>query len=135
MSLRTIGDASPDHRSPPLIKATANPTDPLVAAEARMVAQAIAAGLTLDAFQDAVIREHLPPLWMAPLGGLREPQTHIRPYLWRWQQVRQRMLQAGELIPLGSSGAGRRGLLLANPGAPPHRPAAPTHTLFAPAPP
>ena len=69
-----------------------------------MVAQAIAAGLTLEAFQDTVIREHLPPLWMAPMGGLREPQTHIQPYLWRWQHVRQRMLQAGELIPLGSSG-------------------------------
>jgi gentisate 1,2-dioxygenase len=96
-----------------------------------MVAQAIAAGMTLDAFQDTVIGEHLPPLWMAPMGGLREPQTHIRPYLWRWQHVRQRMLQAGELIPLGSSGAERRVLLLANPGVPADRPVATTHTLVA----
>jgi gentisate 1,2-dioxygenase len=95
-----------------------------------MVAQDVTSGLDLETFQELVIQENLPPLWMAPLGGLNEPSTYIQPYLWRWQHVRERMLQAGELIPLGGKGAERRVLLLRNPGVPADRPPATTHTLI-----
>ncbi|HXV81913.1 MAG TPA: hypothetical protein VEG60_18690, partial [Candidatus Binatia bacterium] len=57
--------------------------------------------LNLEQFQETVLQEQLTPLWMGALGQLREPSTHVQPYLWRWKEVRQRMLQSLKLIPLG----------------------------------
>src|SRR5262245_63035420 len=64
--------------------------------------------LTLDQFQETVLQEQLTPLWMAATGQFREPRTHVEPYLWRWKGLRERMMQALELIPLGGKGAERR---------------------------
>ena len=74
---------------------------------------------TLEEFQETVLQEQLTPLWMGALGQLREPRTQIQPYLWRWKEVRQRVLQSLKLIPLGVEGAERRVLTLRNPGVPP----------------
>ena len=46
---------------------------------------------TLEQFQETVLQEQLTPLWMGAAGQLREPRTHIQPYLWRWKELRQRV--------------------------------------------
>jgi gentisate 1,2-dioxygenase len=86
--------------------------------------------LTLEQFQETVLQEQLTPLWMAATGQFREPRTHVEPYLWRWKGLRERMMQALELIPLGGEGAERRVLTLRNPGVPVSRMGT-THTLIA----
>ena len=65
---------------------------------------------------------------MEAVGQLREPRTHIQPYLWRWKELRQRVTQSLKLIPLGGEGAERRVLTLRNPGIPVPRMGT-THTL------
>jgi gentisate 1,2-dioxygenase len=83
-----------------------------------MAVQPRMAAATLDAFQEAVRAEDLEPLWLQTGALLTpEPVTPIQPYVWAWGTVRARMLQAGELMPLGKEGADRRVLALKNPGA------------------
>src|SRR5262245_52739721 len=72
--------------------------------------------LTLEQFQETVLQEQLTPLWMAATGQFREPRTHVEPYLWRWKGLRERMMQALELIPLGGEGREGRVRLYATPG-------------------
>ncbi|MGH7773941.1 MAG: cupin domain-containing protein, partial [Candidatus Binatia bacterium] len=86
--------------------------------------------LTLEQFHEAVLQEQLTPLWIGVADRLREPQTHIQPYLWRWKELRHRVMQSRELIPLGAEGAERRVLTLRNPGIPGPRMGT-THTLVA----
>ncbi len=95
----------------------------------KLVAEGGAQDLTLEQFQETVLQEQLTPLWMRPEGAQQEPRTPIRPYLWRWQHLRHRILQAGDLIPLGGKGAERRVLTLRNPGVPSGL--GTTHTLIA----
>ena len=71
---------------------------------------------TLDQFQNAVLGEHLNPLWTFKVTKVQEPQSQIEPYLWRWENLRRRILQAAALIPVGEKGADRRVLTLRNPG-------------------
>lgn len=85
---------------------------------------------TLDEFQNLVLGECLSPLWMAPERGIAEPRTPIQPYLWRWEHLRKRIGEAGELIPLGAEAAERRVLTLRNPGLPAGR-VGTTQTLVA----
>src|SRR5687767_2579452 len=70
--------------------------------------------LNLELFEDLVREEQLNPLWRATGPRGWKVQSH----LWRWEQVRQRMFEAGDLIPVGKEGAHRRVLLLQNPGTP-----------------
>jgi len=86
--------------------------------------------LTLEQFQETVLQEQLTPLWMGAVGQLREPHTHIEPFLWRWKELRHRVTQSLGLIPLGVEGAERRVLTLRNPGVPVPRMGT-THTLIA----
>ena len=86
--------------------------------------------LTLEQFQETVLQEQLTPLWMGAVGQLREPHTHIEPFLWRWKELRRRVTQSLGLIPLGVEGAERRVLTLRNPGVPVPRMGT-THTLIA----
>jgi gentisate 1,2-dioxygenase len=73
---------------------------------------------TLAAFEEAVRGEDLEPGWLQTQSlNTTEPVTPIQPYLWSWEMVRARMLQAGELVGLGRQGAERRVLALKNPGA------------------
>ncbi len=79
--------------------------------------------LTLEAFHTAVRGEALEPLWLQPDGAMTaEPVTPFCPYRWRWRAVRERMLQAGALLPVGKEGAARRVLIFRNPGAAPTTP-------------
>ena len=83
--------------------------------------------LTLEAFHTAVRGEALEPLWLQPDGAMTaEPVTPFCPYRWRWRAVRERMLQAGALLPVGKEGAARRVLIFRNPGAPRGAPTTPT---------
>jgi gentisate 1,2-dioxygenase len=83
-----------------------------------MAVQPKAAATTLDEFTRTVRAEDLEPLWLQT-GDLLipEPVTPMQPYVWAWERVRARMLQAGDLMPLGGAGAERRVLALKNPGA------------------
>lgn len=86
--------------------------------------------LNLEEFQKIVLREQMAPLWLAQIPRFEEPRSDLQPHLWRWQQLRHRILQAGRLIPLGEKGADRRALTLRNPGLPAGRMGT-THTLIA----
>lgn len=87
----------------------------------------------LQAEREAFYRE-LAPLNLAPLWNVlsaaltREPRTASVPYLWRWQDVRPRVLRSGGLVT--AEEAERRVLYLLNPGLPPERLAA-VGTLYA----
>jgi gentisate 1,2-dioxygenase len=95
-----------------------------------MIAEPVVDGLTTEQFVETVRGEHLNPLWLAPRDGLKAPRTHVVPYLWRWQHIKKRMLQAGELVPIGVAAAERRVLTLQNPGNP-KGVMGTTHTLIA----
>lgn len=75
----------------------------------------------------------LPPFGMRPLWQVLsealtpEPRVRSLPFIWRWQDVRPRILRAGELVTAAE--AERRVLMLVNPGLE-GKPAA-TATLFA----
>ncbi len=87
-------------------------------------------GLTLRQFEETVREEHLYPLWVATTEREGRLRTPIQAHVWSWAHMRQRILQAGELIPIGKEGAERRTLTLHNPGLPPDRMGT-THTLVA----
>lgn len=72
-----------------------------------------------EEYAAAVRAECLEPLWLiAEDVNSHEPRSEIRPHRWRWKTVRQRMLEAGDLVPLGYDGAARRVLGMRNPGLP-----------------
>ena len=87
-------------------------------------------GLNLTEFEELVRNEHLYPLWVARGDRASHLRTPIQPQLWSWEHLRKRMLQVGELIPLGKEGAERRVLTLHNPGLSMERMGT-THTLVA----
>lgn len=68
-----------------------------------------------EAFYKAIAPENLRALWPV-LGELvtREPGSGCRPYLWRYDSVRTRLMEAAELIT--AEEAERRVLILENPG-------------------
>lgn len=84
--------------------------------------------LTLQQFEGTVRGEHLYPLWVATAERSGRVRTPIRPHVWSWQHLRRRILEAGDLIPVGKKGAERRALTLHNPGLPPDIMGT-THTL------
>src|SRR5919198_10432 len=81
-----------------------------------------------EAFYGELPQFGMKPLW-AVLSEALTPEPRVRsvPYVWRWRDVRPRMLRAGELVT--AEEAERRVLMLVNPGLD-GRPAA-TATLFA----
>jgi gentisate 1,2-dioxygenase len=71
---------------------------------------------------------NLRPLWSVLSEALTpEPRVRSVPYLWRWRDVRPRILRAGELVT--AEEAERRVLMLLNPGL--EGQIAATATLFA----
>lgn len=68
-----------------------------------------------EAFYEAIAPENLRALWPV-LGELvtREPGSGCKPYLWRYDQVRTRLMEAADLIT--AEEAERRVLILENPG-------------------
>ena len=79
-------------------------------------------------FYDEIDTHAMAPLWevMAALVP-REPVTPCLPYHWAWPMVRERLLQAGELIT--AEEAERRVLVLENPGL--RGQSSVTHSLYA----
>ena len=72
--------------------------------------------------------KHLAPLWPVTAELLpAEPETKVKPFLWRWADLRPMMYRAGELVPLERGGE-RRVLALVNPGL--GGKLASTHTLW-----
>ncbi len=68
-----------------------------------------------EAFYEAIAPENLRALWPV-LGDLvtREPGSGCRPYLWAYDLVRSRLMEASDLIT--AEEAERRVLILENPG-------------------
>jgi gentisate 1,2-dioxygenase len=71
----------------------------------------------LDAFYEKVQGLNMRPLWLSPGSGL-EPSDRVKPMHWRWSDIRACMVEAGELMPVGSADAERRVLSLQNPSIP-----------------
>lgn len=82
-----------------------------------------------DAFYQRVKDNNLSPLWQL-LGSLKEyPETNMVPYLWKYSEVREIMVEAGEVVPLED--ALRRVLGFRNPGSLPHQRTSATDSLWA----
>jgi gentisate 1,2-dioxygenase len=69
----------------------------------------------LSEFADKLAVEHLGPLW-DDIGKMVTPQpTHgVIPYLWKWETIRNYLLEAGPLLALGRDSE-RRVIYLQNP--------------------
>jgi gentisate 1,2-dioxygenase len=81
-----------------------------------------------EQFYDELPEFNLRPLWSVLSEALTpEPRVRSVPYLWRWRDVRPRILRAGELVT--AEEAERRVLMLLNPGL--EGQVAATATLFA----
>jgi gentisate 1,2-dioxygenase len=71
----------------------------------------------LEAFYEKVQGLNMRPLWLSPGSG-SEPSDRVKPMHWRWSDIRACMVEAGELMPVGSADAERRVLSLQNPSIP-----------------
>ena len=70
-----------------------------------------------QAYYDRISKFHMAPLWEVLKGLVTpEPKTHCVPALWKFSDVKQFMLEAGEVIT--AEEAERRVLVLENPGQP-----------------
>jgi len=81
----------------------------------------------LEEFYADLENDELQGLWRVQTMS-REPQTVVRPHLWRWETLYRHLLRAGEVMTT-SREAERRVLLLVNPGL--RASYASTHTLTA----
>src|SRR4051794_33480230 len=72
------------------------------------------------AFYDELPQFGMGALWNVLANALTvEPRTKSVPYIWRWQDVRPRVLRSGELVT--AEEAERRVLMLLNPALPPEK--------------
>ena len=82
----------------------------------------------IEEFYREAEEKNLAPLWPVTAQLLPpEPKTKVKPFLWRWPELRRLMYRAGELVPLERGGE-RRVLALVNPGL--GGKLAATHTLW-----
>ena len=51
-----------------------------------------------------------------PAARPREPKTRVKPHLWKWAEVVDGLLQAGERIDVSRGSAERRAIRMVNPG-------------------
>jgi gentisate 1,2-dioxygenase len=72
---------------------------------------------TRRAYYDRIADQHLAPLWEV-LSGLvpREPKTAVQPMVWHYDDIRDAIMESGNLIT--AKEAIRRVLVLENPGLP-----------------
>jgi gentisate 1,2-dioxygenase len=68
-----------------------------------------------QAYYDRIAKDHMTPLWEV-LGALvpKSPNSPAQPALWRYANLRDKVMEAGELIT--AEQAERRVLILENPG-------------------
>ncbi|WP_431710562.1 cupin domain-containing protein [Glutamicibacter uratoxydans] len=84
---------------------------------------------TNEAFYTELAENHYSPLWQL-MGGLdSEAKTNLVPHIWRYEQARELMMKAGEVVPLED--ALRRVLGFRNPGSLPHQRTGATDSLWA----
>lgn len=79
----------------------------------------------LAAFDREIEKYSFLPHWRMNIPKNTEPQSKLRPMLWRWKVLREQLMRAGDLITVDD--AGRRTLGLRNPGLHPLK--STTHTL------
>ncbi len=92
------------------------------------MAVATAPEARVKAFYERVHEQCFHPLWLAE--NTDAPRGDIRPWMWSWKILRENMLEACEIMPLGGDqGADRRVLTMANPTM--ERGFGPTRTLTA----
>ena len=84
---------------------------------------------SLDALYEALPALDYEPLWTMKGALTKEPATRMTPVLWRYDDARELILRAGELI--SAQDADRRVLAFKNPGSNPHEMARTTDTLWA----
>src|SRR6476620_11135130 len=98
------------------------PGGTMVSTTATVPAQPSAIAAELQA-QRTAFYEELPQFGMGALWNVLanaltvEPRTRSVPYIWRWKDVRPRVLRSGELVT--AEEAERRVLMLLNPAVPP----------------
>ena len=65
----------------------------------------------------ALNEKHVVPLWphLKEAMPLKRPSVTSKACIWRYEQIRPLLMQAGELVPLEK--AGRRALVYCDPGA------------------
>ncbi len=68
----------------------------------------------MDQFIESLSPLHLYPLWRQQGLLVRKPETRAIPYVWSYAPIRERLLEAGQLITADE--AERRVLILRNPG-------------------
>jgi gentisate 1,2-dioxygenase len=84
---------------------------------------------TLEEFYEVLERNHYEPLWTIEGALTPEPTTAMVPRLWSYEEVRELIARAGDLI--SAEDAERRALSLKNPGTADHEIARATDTLWA----
>jgi len=69
----------------------------------------------LEKYYGDLKKEHLGPLWY-DLGHMvtKEPVHDVKPYLWKWQTIREYALKSGQMLEPGKD-AERRVIYLQNP--------------------
>ncbi len=82
-----------------------------------------------DSFYFDLANRHYSPLWQLMGGFGPEPKTNLVPHLWRWQEARELLMRAGEVVPLED--ALRRALGFRNPGSRPDQRTGATDSLWA----
>jgi len=68
-------------------------------------------------FYTRLKEQHYSPLWELMTEIPSEPRTNLVPHIWRYQEARELLLQAGDIVPLED--AVRRVLGFRNPGSRP----------------
>ncbi|MFY9635927.1 MAG: cupin domain-containing protein [Cellulosimicrobium cellulans] len=87
-----------------------------------------AIGTANEDFYSALTQRHYSPLWKL-MGGLGpEAKTNMVPHIWRYNEARELMIKAGEVVPLED--ALRRVLGFRNPGSRPDQRTGATDTLW-----
>lgn len=84
---------------------------------------------TLDELYGVLAERNYEPLWTIKGALTPAPQTQMVPFLWRYEEVRDLILQAGGLI--SAEEADRRVLAFKNPGTGDHEIPRTTDTLWA----
>jgi len=70
-----------------------------------------------QAYYDKIAKDNLAPLWEVLKGLVTpEPKTAVQPKLWKFDHIKQLMMEAGDVIT--AEEAERRVLVLENPGMP-----------------
>src|SRR5262245_49785501 len=75
----------------------------------------VVGGSRRKGFYDRIAKRSIAPLWEVLRGiAPNEPVTALAAHVWRWEECRSYLIEAGDL--LSAEEAERRGMLLAVPG-------------------